>query len=185
MINFNNLKKVAWYIKPLFWIQKIKHKKILLPTLTWAQSPLAYLSFTLLFKALTTKRQLCQVLQALVMIRISQINSCAFCIDMNSYRLKSMADDTSLADEITHWKNSSKLTTPQKIAIEYAECVTTNTTIDQNLKIKLKEYFNDKQLIQLTALIAFQNMSSKFNTALELPSANLCKPTTRQDNNNK
>ena len=96
-----------------------------------------------------------------------------------------MADDTSLGNEITHWKNSRKLTTPQKIAIEYAECVTTNTTIDQNLKIKLKEYFNDKQLIQLTALIAFQNMSSKFNTALELPSANLCQPTTRQDNNNK
>jgi alkylhydroperoxidase family enzyme len=42
---------------------------------------------------------------------------------------------------------------------------------------KLKKYFNDDQVVELTALIAFQNMSAKFNTALDIPSQGLCKLT--------
>ena len=38
--------------------------------------------------------------------------------------------------------------------------------MDQTLRSRLKAQFNDDAIIELTALISFQNLSSKFNAAL-------------------
>jgi hypothetical protein len=39
----------------------------------------------------------------------------------------------------------------------------------------LKRQFDDDAIIELTALIAFQNMSSKLNTALDVPPQGFCR----------
>ncbi len=38
----------------------------------------------------------------------------------------------------------------------------------------LKLHFDDDALVELTALIAFQNLSSKFNAALDIPPQGFC-----------
>ena len=43
----------------------------------------------------------------------------------------------------------------------------TEKRVSEDLFKRLKEFFKDDQIIELTATIAFQNMSTKFNTALE------------------
>jgi hypothetical protein len=40
---------------------------------------------------------------------------------------------------------------------------------------RLRSYFDDDGIIELTGLIAFQNMSSKFNSALGVPAQGFCK----------
>jgi alkylhydroperoxidase family enzyme len=40
---------------------------------------------------------------------------------------------------------------------------------------RLRSYFDDDGIVELTALIAFQNMSSKFNSALGVPAQGFCK----------
>jgi len=40
---------------------------------------------------------------------------------------------------------------------------------------RLKQHFDDDAVIELTALIAFQNMSSKFNSALGVPAQGFCR----------
>ena len=45
----------------------------------------------------------------------------------------------------------------------------------------LRSYFDDDRIVELTGLIAFQNMSSKFNSALGVPAQGFCKmPITGQ-----
>ncbi len=45
----------------------------------------------------------------------------------------------------------------------------------------LKEHFDDDAIVELTALIAYQNMSSKFNAALGVPAQGFCTlPAARQ-----
>jgi hypothetical protein len=43
---------------------------------------------------------------------------------------------------------------------------------------QLRQYFVDDAIVELTALIAFQNMSSKFNSALAVPPQGFCKLPT-------
>jgi hypothetical protein len=40
---------------------------------------------------------------------------------------------------------------------------------------RLKEHFDDDAIVELTALVAFQNMSSKFNGALAVPPQGFCR----------
>jgi hypothetical protein len=51
---------------------------------------------------------------------------------------------------------------------------------------RLFEYFNEDEIIELTGLIAFQNLSSKFNSALDLPAQGFCRlPESATLNNNE
>ena len=47
--------------------------------------------------------------------------------------------------------------------------------VDEELVSRVKQYFEGDALVELTALIAFQNMSSKFNSALAVPSQGFCR----------
>ncbi len=48
-------------------------------------------------------------------------------------------------------------------------------TVTDNCIAHLKMHFDDAAIVELTALIAFQNMSSKFNSALGIESQGLCR----------
>ena len=50
----------------------------------------------------------------------------------------------------------------------------TERRVTDELLQRLKQWFSDDALVELTALIAFQNMSSKFNSALDVPSQGFC-----------
>jgi len=46
--------------------------------------------------------------------------------------------------------------------------------MNANLVTRFKNHFNDDAIIELTALIAFQNLSSKFNSALDVAAQGIC-----------
>lgn len=46
--------------------------------------------------------------------------------------------------------------------------------VDDALFAELRKHYSDDALVELTGLIAFQNMSSKFNAALDLPAQGFC-----------
>ena len=56
------------------------------------------------------------------------------------------------------------------MALEYAEAITrSDLEVSDDLMARLKRQFDDDAIVELTALIAFQNLSSKFNAALDVP----------------
>jgi len=65
------------------------------------------------------------------------------------------------------WQQSALFNNRERVALEYAEAVTLRSdAIDEHLMERLKGHFDDDAIIELTALIAFQNLSSKFNSSL-------------------
>ena len=63
----------------------------------------------------------------------------------------------------------------QKAALAYAEAMTrTDLGVDDALMARLRTHFDDDAIIELTAVIAFQNMSSKFNAALDIAPQGFC-----------
>jgi alkylhydroperoxidase family enzyme len=51
----------------------------------------------------------------------------------------------------------------------------TGRDVSDELFARLRESFDDDQLVELTEIIAWENASSKFNRALRIPSQNLWK----------
>lgn len=108
-------------------------------------------------------------------MRVSQINHCRFCIDINSATLlkRGVGEDKLWA--LGDWRQSNLFSERERAALEYAEAMTlSDQEVDDHLMKVVRQWFEDDAIIELTALIAFQNMSSKFNAALAVPPQGFC-----------
>lgn len=66
----------------------------------------------------------------------------------------------------------------ERVALEYADGMTiSGREVDDALFARLRRFYDDEALVELTAIIAWENASSKFNRALRIPSQGLWKRT--------
>jgi len=167
----------AWYLRPFFRNQKRKYGQVLKPALLWARSPLLFLAVAFLYGALDRRRSpLSPVLRSLVTVRVSQINWCRFCVDLNSMTLARRAGSMEKAEQLTGWRESVAFTEAERAALEYTEAMTmSDRHVSDELMAELRRHFDDDAIVELTGLIAFQNLSSKFNAALDVPSQGFCR----------
>ena len=170
------LKNYPFYLHPFFWIQKKKYGAILNPALLWAKVPRLFGAMAFFYGTLDRKSSpLPPVLRALLTVRISQINHCSFCVDINSSLLLARGAEQKKLEALKSWWKSPLFNKREQIALEYAEAMTlSDRQVNTDLIRKTKEYFDKEHLIELTALIAFQNMSSKFNAALDIDPQGFC-----------
>jgi alkylhydroperoxidase family enzyme len=64
----------------------------------------------------------------------------------------------------------------ERVALEYADAMTiTGREVSDELFARLRQVYDDDALVELTAIIAWENASSKFNRALRVPSQKLWK----------
>ena len=76
---------------------------------------------------------------------------------------------------MSDWQDSALFTEQERAALAYAEAVTaTPPRADEAIRTALKRHFTDEDITEMTALIAFQNLSARFNTALDIPAQGLC-----------
>ena len=62
----------------------------------------------------------------------------------------------------------------ERVALEYADAITlSERDVSDELFLRVRRFFDDDALVELTAVIAWENSSSKFNRALRVPSQGL------------
>ncbi|KTD64296.1 carboxymuconolactone decarboxylase family protein [Legionella spiritensis] len=173
----NRFQKIPWYLKPFFWNQKRKYGQYLEPAKVWASIPGLFLSLISIVGVLERKRSpVSPVIRSLVSIRVSQMNWCSFCVDLNSLIIMKRIKNNEKADALERWRESTIFSPDEIAALDYAEQMTDNRQqVTDTCFEQLKEHFDEAAIVELTALIAFQNMSSKFNSALGIEPQGLCK----------
>jgi len=83
-----SLTEYPWFIHPFFWLQKRKYGVILPSGLFCARIPKLFAAVAMLYGILDRKNSpLSSELRSLVTVRVSQINWCRFCVDINSATL--------------------------------------------------------------------------------------------------
>lgn len=165
---------LPWYLRPLFWLQRRRWGQLLIPALTWARVPPYYLALVAFYAAVERKGSpIDPALRSLVQARISQLEHCAFCVDLNSMLAAERAGAAEKATALDAWRESLLYSPREKLALEYAEAVTQGRVTDE-LAQRVKSEFGEEAMIELTGLAAFQNMSAKFNAALDIPSQGFC-----------
>ena len=171
-----------WYLRPFFWNQRRKYGAVLDSALLWARSPKLFLGVALLYGMIDRKSSpIDPVLRSLVTVRVSQLNGCRFCVDLNSATLLRRGVDLEKVNALDNWQQSPLFTDTERIALEYAEAVTLRSSaIDDGLIQQLKSHFDENAVVELTALIGFQNLSSKFNSALGVPPQGFCRVPRRE-----
>lgn len=173
--------RYPWFVRLVLALQRRKYGHPLAPSRVWGRSPWLFLGVSLLYRALDRRGSpLDPALRSLVAIRISQLNYCAFCVDLNSATGLARGIAPEQLQTLDRWPDSPHFTAREKAALAYADRVTSaNPRIDENMIGGLRRWFDDAGIVELTALIAFQNLSSRFNAALDIPDQGFCAASVR------
>lgn len=176
-ISTRPLRGYPLYLRPFFWNQKRKYGAVLDAALLWARAPKLFLGVALLYGMIDRRTSpIDPALRSLVTVRVSQINSCSFCVDINSATLLKRGVEMEKVQALEHWRTSERFDARERAALDYAEAMTDSTRqVDDALVEGLRGFFDEDAVVELTGLIAFQNMSSKFNSALAVPAQGFCR----------
>ncbi|HKA42559.1 MAG TPA: carboxymuconolactone decarboxylase family protein [Burkholderiales bacterium] len=168
--------RYPWYVRLIFGLQRRKYGQVLAPARLWGRAPRVFLAMSAMYGALDRRSSpVGPVLRSLVQVRVSQLNGCPFCTDINAASgLQRGATPEQIA-ALPDFRASTLFTDAEKTALHYAETMTdTRLPGGPALLETLRPYFSEDAIIELTALIAFQNMSSKFNAALGVEPQGFC-----------
>ncbi len=77
-------------------------------------------------------------------------------------------------EALADWKSSDLFNERERLALAYADAMTfSDRDVDDALFEQLRQTFTEDEIVELTAKIAWENASSKFNRALRVPSQGL------------
>ncbi|MCX6950646.1 MAG: carboxymuconolactone decarboxylase family protein [Verrucomicrobia bacterium] len=98
-------------------------------------------------------------LYELVKLRASQINGCAFCIDMHTRDARTHGETEQRLYLLSAWRESPLYTDRERAALEWTEALTliAETRASDDAYATVRAQFNDQELVQLTLLIGTIN----------------------------
>jgi AhpD family alkylhydroperoxidase len=111
-------------------------------------------------------------LKVLAGLKAATLTHCEFCIDLGSQvaRLSGLSDEQLLA--MPNYRGSDLFTNLEKLVLDYATGMSrTPVEVPDSLFARLREHFDEAQLVELTSAIALENMRGRFNLALGVGAA--------------
>jgi AhpD family alkylhydroperoxidase len=168
--------RYPWYVRLIFRLQRRRYGRELEPARLWARLPRAFLAMSAMYGVLDRRSSpLDPSLRSLLQVRVSQINGCGFCIDINSASGLARGVGHRKLAALSQFERSDLFTERERTALRYAEAMTySDRRSDAALIEALRKHFDNDAIVELTALVAFQNMSAKFNAALGVPAQGFC-----------
>jgi len=107
-------------------------------------------------------------LLALVDIRASQINHCAWCLDMHAEEAREAGISQRQIDLVAAWEEAGALfSSRQRAALAYTEAVTliADAGVPDDVWNALREEFDEKEIARLTVAIGAINVWNRINVS--------------------
>ena len=111
-----------------------------------------------------------QNLMELVKLRASQINGCAFCIDMHFRDAKKHEESDQRLYLLNAWREVSIYSSRERAALAWTEALTRLTNgVSDELFAQVAAEFSEAELMNLTLLIVTINGYNRFNVGFRIP----------------
>lgn len=112
-----------------------------------------------------------QSLLDLIYFRVSQINGCAYCLDMHSKDLRSSGETEQRLYLLDSWREAPFYTERERAALAWAEAVTKVTAghVPDEVYHEAIKQFSDTELIDLTMAVININSYNRINIAFRTP----------------
>lgn len=132
--------------------------------------------------AVVQKSGLAPGLIDLIDYRVSQINGCAFCLDMHSKDLRARGETEQRIYMLSAWREASHLySAHERAALAWAEAVTrlTDQEVPDEVYDQARKEFSETELAQLTLCIVVINGWNRLNVAFRTPAGSYKSPIKR------
>ena len=107
----------------------------------------------------------------LIDFRVSQINGCAYCLDMHSKDLRAAGETEQRLYTIAAWREAPFYSERERAALAWAEAVTklTNGNVPDEVYEEARRQFSEEELIDLTVAVTTINTYNRINIAFKTP----------------
>lgn len=101
----------------------------------------------------------------LVFLRASQINGCAWCLDMHWKDLRASGETEQRLYSLDAWRESPFYSDRERAALKWTEAVTmlSDGHVTDQVYQEVRPYFNDKELSDLTLAVVIINGWNRLN----------------------
>lgn len=110
-------------------------------------------------------------LKSFAHMAVASLVGCTWCLDFNYFQAHNENLDLERAREVPRWRESNVFMPLERDVMEYAEAMTqTPLTVTDEMSARLLEQLGAAALVELTAVIAFANFTTRSNVALGIES---------------
>lgn len=147
-------------------------ERMIEPLELYAHAPRLLIGYGLMEGATAKLNRVAERLKVLAELKAATLTSCEYCIDIGSQiaRRAGISEEQLLA--LPRYRDSDLFDELEKLVIEYSVGMSaTPVDVSDELFAQLRSHFDDAQLVELTNVIALENMRGRFNLALDIRSA--------------
>jgi AhpD family alkylhydroperoxidase len=114
-----------------------------------------------------TNSSLDRSLLELLYFRVSQINGCAFCLDVHSKNLRVWGETEQRLYVIAAWREAPFFSDKERSALAWAEALTKirNSSVSEEIFTEVRKHFSETELVDLTVAIVAINGYNRINIA--------------------
>ena len=110
-------------------------------------------------------------LRELVKLRVSQINGCAFCVDLHSRDARKAGETEERLALVCVWPEATCFTPRERAALHWAEALTrlADGPVDDEDFEAVREEFSEEEIVNLTLAIVAINGWNRFSVGFAVP----------------
>jgi alkylhydroperoxidase family enzyme len=142
------------------------------PVGVYAHAPLLLMGYGMFEQATAKQSRVEERLKTLAETKVAALVNCEFCCDIAS----SLALEAGITEEqllaLPHYRESEAFSALERLVLDYTTAISrTPTTVTDELFAAMRAHFDERQMVELTNVIAIENMRARFNSAFDMASA--------------
>jgi AhpD family alkylhydroperoxidase len=153
----------------------------------WRTNPGGYHALAGLDRYVNDDSSIEKPLLQLVKLRASQINGCAYCIDMHWKDARAGGESEQRLYELDAWREAPFYTDRERAALAWTEALTliSQTHAPDETYAELRAHFSEQETADLTLAIATINAWNRMSISMRAPEAGIYDPSRRRQSAEK
>jgi alkylhydroperoxidase family enzyme len=162
-------RKAGPLVKLAYRMTRRQFGRMMDPVTVYAHTPGLLMGYGMLERATAKQHRVEERLKALAETKAAAVVNCEFCCDIAS----SIAREAGVTEQqllaLPRYPESNEFTALDRLVLDYATAMSrTPTTVTDELFAAMREHFDERQLVELTNVIALENMRARFNSAFDM-----------------
>jgi alkylhydroperoxidase family enzyme len=142
------------------------------PLGVYAYAPRLLVGYGAFEKATAKENRVEERLKVLAETKAAAIVNCEFCCDIASSIAREAGVTEAQLLALPRYRESAEFSELEKLVLDYASAISrTPVRVSDELFAALREHFDERQMVELTNVIALENMRARFNSAFDMTPA--------------
>jgi alkylhydroperoxidase family enzyme len=162
-------RKAGPLVRLVYRLSRRRLKRDVDPVAVYAHAPGLLIGYGMFEQATGKQSHVEERLKVLAETKAAAVVSCEFCCDIASSIAREAGVTEAQLLAMPRYRESGQFTDLEMLVLDYATAMSrTPTTVTDDLFAALRERFDERQLVELTNVIALENMRARFNSAFDM-----------------